>query len=110
MKMTVAALKGLEVRQKRYDVGLEERGLWARVYPSGRIAIQYLYLSGAVRRRITLGHYPDMAIQALRRAYLREAAARSEGRDPQGMQRALCSLSALLTRRTEQLALPRWAI
>ena len=81
MKMAAAALKGLEVRQKRYDVGLEERGLWARVYPSGRIAIQYLYLSGAVRRRITLGHYPDMAIEALRRAYLREAAARSEGRD-----------------------------
>jgi len=44
MKMAAAALKGLEVRQKRYDVGLEERGLWARVYPSGRIAIQYLYL------------------------------------------------------------------
>ena len=83
MKMTAAALKGLEIRKKRYDVGLDERGLWARVYPSGRIAIQYLYLAGAIRRRITIGHYPEMSIEALRRAYLREAAARSEGRDPQ---------------------------
>ena len=83
MKMTAAALKGLEIRKKRYDVGLDERGLWVRVYPSGRIAIQYLYLAGAIRRRITIGHYPEMSIEALRRAYLREAAARSEGRDPQ---------------------------
>ena len=81
--MTAAGLKGLEIRDKRYDVGLDERGLWARVYPSGRIAIQYLYLAGAIRRRITIGHYPEMSIEAIRRAYLREAAVRSEGRDPQ---------------------------
>ena len=83
MKMTAAALKRLKPRDKRYDASLDERGLWARVYPSGRIAIQYLYLAGSVRRRITLGYYPDMSIEALKRVYLRERALRSEGRDPQ---------------------------
>ena len=83
MKMTAVALKRLKTREQRYDVSLDDRGLWARVYPSGRIAVQYLYLVGSVRRRITLGHYPDMSIEALKRVYLRERAVRSEGRDPQ---------------------------
>jgi len=83
MKMTAAALKRLKPKDKRYDTSLDERGLWARVYPSGRIAIQYLYLAGNVRRRISIGYYPDMSIEALKRVYLRERAIRSEGRDPQ---------------------------
>ena len=65
MKMTAAALKRLKPKDKRYDTSLDERGLWARVYPSGRIAIQYLYLAGNVRRRISIGYYPDMSIEAL---------------------------------------------
>ncbi|MDP6526759.1 MAG: tyrosine-type recombinase/integrase [Kiritimatiellia bacterium] len=85
MKLSAANLKKLKPREKRYDVKLEGKGLWARVYPSGQIAVQYLYLihKGYSRRRMTLGYFPKDGIAYLEAEYHDKSMLRGRKEDPQ---------------------------
>ena len=83
MRLNKTSLKSLVPKDKAYDVGFDEDGLYARVHPSGKIALHYVYKVGRKRRRFGLGKFPDLSIDKVRTAYAQARACRAGGGDPQ---------------------------
>tara|TARA_Y100000294_G_scaffold158851_1_gene161346 strand:+ start:64 stop:1272 length:1209 start_codon:yes stop_codon:yes gene_type:complete len=83
MKTKAKLLKSLKLKEKRYDVKLPDEGLYARVYPSGRIAIQYVYKFNYVRRRINIGYFPENKVAELEDEFYKRRSERKIGKDPQ---------------------------
>jgi len=90
-------LKGLKPRHSRYDIGLKERGLYARVSPSGEITVLYKYSVDNDPKRLKLGKFPDLSEREIRKEYEKARGDVARGLDP-----AFERQKATQTRREEQ--------
>ncbi len=81
--MFVEKLKPTKSRYEKREVNAHGNGVLAlRVSPNGHKAWQYLYTLDGRDRRMTLGDYPAMTLQAARVAKNAAELARQLGRDP----------------------------
>lgn len=83
---SVRSLKPTDREYSRRDGS--HPGLAIRVHPSGRKTWVFFYDHRGHRRRLTLGHYPQMGLREARDRYREAAAYRDDGKDPAREQKA----------------------
>lgn len=81
MRFTDRQIQGLKPGDERYEI-LEDSGLRVRVTPAGRKSWVYIYKKSGQKRRLTLGHYPELSLSEARAAQSDARSLQLRGEDP----------------------------
>lgn len=81
MKFTAKSIEALRPKDSDYTKR-EKHGFAIRVHPSGRMAWLFIYDFAGRRRKMTLGHYPEISLSDARKLHTRARAMLDQGVDP----------------------------
>lgn len=102
-RFTDRYIRSLKPQEARYDV-LEARGFSVRVFPNGTKSFFFVYTFEKKRRRVTLGNYPGLSLQAATEKVNEFRASLERGVDPVTYQEEKARIAEEEKRREEEAA------